>query len=138
MRRGFFPSEFGEGIISGLYTLLVLSLTLFLGVEILSYGVSGWKIYTAGEELMELMKAENGLDEEMEARFFGLAQRLNLSDLELTVEGTPKYVQRGEPLELRIQGSYTLTCLRPLGRQWAVPLRIKLVGLAHTYIRSLG
>ena len=48
-----------------------------------------------------------------------------------------KYVQRGDPLELWIKGSYPLSCLRPLGKTWSAPLRIKLTGLAHTYLRGL-
>lgn len=129
--------EAGEGLLSGLYTLLVLALLLFLGVEILSFGVTGWKLYTAGGELLELMKAENGLDGTLKNQFHSLCRRLGLEELNLTVEGTPKYVQRGEPVELEIRGHYPLACLRPFGRSFQVPLHIRLTGLAHTYLRSV-
>ena len=135
--RRFWRPDAGEGLISGLYTLLILALGLFFGVVCLCYGLAGGKAYAAGQEILELMKAENGLDQSLKNRFAALTKRLGLEKLGLSLEGTPKYVQRGDPLELWIKGSYPLSCLRPLGKTWSAPLRIKLTGLAHTYLRGL-
>ena len=61
--RRFWRPDAGEGLISGLYTLLILALVLFIGVEILSYGMAGWKAYAAGQEILELMKAEQAMSD---------------------------------------------------------------------------
>ena len=122
-------------MISGLYVMFVLAIVLFVGVEIASYSVSAWKLYGACSEVMEMMKAENGLDRTIEQRFYELVDALRLGELDIQLEGTPKTVQRGELLELSARGRYRIYSLRPFGQELSVPVSMQLHGLAHTYIR---
>ena len=131
----FCREQSGEGLISGLYTMLVLAIILFLAVEIAAYGMSVWKVYGACDEIMAMMKAENGLDSAMRQRFRELTAALHLESLELRLDGTPPKVQRGDLLELWAQGKYTVRCLKPFGQSLSVPVSVRLHGLAHTYIR---
>jgi hypothetical protein len=132
---GFWRNQSGEGIISGLYVMFILAVVLFVAVEVAAYSMSAWKLYGACGEIMEMMKGENGLDSLMEARFRELLTALNLLDLDVRLEGTPKTVQRGELLELKAWGRYPVRSLRPFGQELSVPFSLRLHGLAHTYIR---
>ena len=133
--RAFCRDQSGEGLIGGLYTMFVLAIVLFLAVEIAAYGTSVWKLYGACAEIMEMMKAENGLDGVMQRRFAELAEALRLEDMNIRLEGTPRTVQRGDLLELRAQGRYPIRSMRPLGREFSVSIGLRLYGLAHQYIR---
>ena len=135
-KGGLWQSEIGEGLISGFYVMFVLALVLFMAVDIASYAMCSWKLHGASGEIMEMMKAENGLDAGMEARFRELVSALHMEDMTITLAGTPKTIQRGELLELRVQGQYEVRCLRPLGQSIRVPVRVRVHGLAHTYIRQ--
>ena len=134
--KKLFYQESGEGVLSGMYTMFVIAVVLFLAVEIAGYGTSAWKLYGAAGEIMEWMKSENGLDTNMERRFRELKDALGLRDMATQIRGTPKTMQRGELLELRVDASYRVHCLRPFGRELSVPIRLRLHGLAHTYIRA--
>lgn len=125
-----------EGIITGLYTLLVLSIILMIGIEILSFGMTGWKVYTAGSEIMELMKAENRLTASMKREFVSMTNELNLSYCNLSVSGTEKLMQRGDILNLYITGEYPINSLSVLGQNFYIPINVHITGLAHSYIRN--
>ncbi|MDR1194186.1 MAG: hypothetical protein LBK98_08510 [Peptococcaceae bacterium] len=134
---GFWLGQSGEGLISGFYVMFVLAIVLFLAVEVASYSMCGWKLYGACGEIMDLMKAENGLDDVMEQRFRILLRSLSLDDMEISLEGTPKTAQRGDLLVLAARGRYPVRCLRPFGREITVPFGARLNGLAHSYIRGI-
>ena len=51
MKR-FIRAQAGEGMISGMYTMFLLAVVLFLAVEIAGYGTSAWKLYGAAGEVM--------------------------------------------------------------------------------------
>ncbi|MCL1804621.1 MAG: DUF4320 family protein [Clostridiales bacterium] len=136
MRTGFWRDSSGEGLISGLYVMFVLAIILFLAVEIASYGMSAWKLYGACSEIMEMMKADNGLDMIMEQRFRELVRTQRLEELDIRLEGTPQKRQRGDLLELKAGGRYPIRSLRPFGKEISIPIGLRLSGLAHAYIRT--
>jgi hypothetical protein len=115
--------------------MFVIAVLLFLTVEVAAYGMTAWKLYGACGEIMEQMKAENGLNGETRRRFQELINSLNLNEMGVSLEGTPQTVQRGDLLELTARGSYPVRSLRPFGREFSVGLQVRLQGLAHTYIR---
>jgi len=127
----------GESLISGLYMMFVLAIVLFVAVEVVSYGMSAWKLYSAAGEIMEMMKSQNGLDGVMVQRFRELTALLRLEDLHPRLEGTPKTVQRGDLLELRVEGVYKIHSLKPFGQELSIAMRLRLYGLAHLYQRSI-
>jgi lysyl-tRNA synthetase class II len=100
--------------------------------------MSAWKLYGACREIMDMMRAENGLDRAMEQRFSELAKALRLDDMDIRIEGTPQKTQRGDLLELKAGGRYKIRSLRPFGKELSVHIGFRLHGLAHTYIRSGG
>ena len=132
-----YREQSGEGLLSGLYVMLVLAIILFIAVEITAYGVSTWKLYGACDEIMAMMKAENGLDNAMVLRFRELMTALRLDHLDIRLEGTQKMVQRGDLLELKAEGRYPIRSLRPFGREFSITIGLRLHGLAHTYVRRL-
>ena len=125
----------GEGIINGLYIMFILAVLLFVAVEVASYSMSVWKMYSAAEDVMEMMKSQNGLDHAIEYRFREMAKVLRLDDMDVRLEGTPKTVQRGDMLALQVHGRYQIKSLRPFGQELSIAIRLRLYGLAHTYIR---
>ena len=133
----FIREQSGEGLIGGLYTMLVLMMVLFLAVEVAAYGTSVWKLYGACGEILDMMKSANGLDSAMRQRFQELVAVLHLEELDVRLEGTPPAVQRGDLLELRARGRYPIRSLRPLGKELSIGVSLRLYGLAHTYIRKL-
>ena len=133
---GFIRGQSGESILGGMYTMFLIALVLFVAVEVSGYSTSVWKLYGAAGEIMELMKAQNGFDGEMQYRFRELQTALGLDDLVVQIDGTGKSKQRGELLELRINGVYPIHSLRPFGREFTVPIHLRLHGLAHMYIRD--
>ena len=137
IRRQSLEDESGESLLSGLYIMLILAVVLFAAVETASYSMSVWKLYGAAGEVMDIMKAENGLDSDGIRRFHTLEAALGLEGLDVVISGTPKTVQRGDLLELRLSCRYRIQSLRPFGRELSVPISIRLSGLAHTYIRGL-
>ena len=137
MLKRFLREHSGEGLISGLYVMFVLAVIIFLAVEVASYGMSAWKLYGACGEIMEMMKAENGLNGAMEQRFRELVRTLHLDDMDIRLVGTPQKTQRGDLLELRASGRYKIRSLRPFGKELSISIGLRLNGLAHAYIRRL-
>jgi hypothetical protein len=126
----------GEGMILSLYSLLVITVVLMIGIEAAGYTMAVWKLRQVCSETLNLMKIENGMNSRTEAGFHELMEDYGLQGFSFRLKGTPCFVQRGDLLEFEAESSYPLSCLRPLGTQWAVPLHIKVRGLAQTFIRG--
>ena len=126
----------GEGMILGLYSLLVITVMLMIGIEAVGYSMAVWKLRQVCSETLNQMKIENGMNSRIEAGFEDLLEDCGLQGFSFRLKGTPCCVQRGDLLELEAESSYPLSCLRPLGTCWEVPLRIKVRGLAQTFIRG--
>lgn len=123
-------------MILGLYSLLAIAVVLMLGLEAAGYSMSVWKLRQVCSETLNLMKIENGMNSRTEASFQELLEDYGLQDFSFRLKGTPCCVQRGDLLEFEAESSYPLSCLRPFGTQWEVPLRVKVRGLAQTFIRG--
>lgn len=115
--------------------LMVVAMLLLLSVEIIGYSMMAWKLRQTSMETLNFMKTENGFNGMIESRFHSLLENYGL-DLEVQVQGTPVYVQRGDLLELRVNTQYEVSCLRPFGKRLVFPIEIRLQGLAHTYLRE--
>lgn len=126
----------GEGhAIAIMFFLLVASIILYCSVDL--YGVMSQrqKLTIASNELMEIMKSENGYDATNRSQFDELIRSQGLDPGKVTVQATPKLVQRGAPLELVVSTNYNFIGLKPLGQELSVPITITTMGLAHTYLR---
>ena len=134
----FFAGEKGDSIITGLYSLLLATVVLLIAIEAAGYSMSVWKLRQVCMETLNLMKVENGLNPQIEAKFQTLADSYGLDEYSFEIQGTPQYVQRGGLLELSVRSRYILHCLKPLGTTLQLPLHIQVKGLAHTYLREAG
>jgi hypothetical protein len=125
----------GNAVITGLYTALILTVCFCVGIDVAGYGALAWKLRNACTETLALIKIENGFDASIHQKF---AEFLNIQDVDpggVTVEGTPKHVQRGDIVEIHAETVYSLKALRPLGHELNVPVQVTLRGLAQDYIR---
>lgn len=128
-------SEHGEGMITALYTMLILMMIFFLGIDIAGYTATSWKLRNACSETLTLMKIENGFDGILEERFMEYVALQGLDPKTVSVSGTSKLVQRGDMVTIRATTPYILKSLRPLDRQLQFNIEIKMSGLAQEFIR---
>lgn len=128
-------AEQGEGIITGLYTMLILVMIFFVGIDIAGYIATGWKLRNACTEILTLMKVENGFDSNLEERFLEYVSTQGIDPNKVSVSGTPKFVQRGEMVTIRTTALYTLKSLRPFNRELQFAIVIEMSGLAQEFLR---
>lgn len=128
-------SEHGEGMITALYTMLILMMIFFLGIDIAGYTATSWKLRNACSETLTLMKIENGFDSTLEDRFIEYVALQGLDPKTVSVSGTSKLVQRGDMVTIRATTPYILKSLCPLDRQLQFNIEIEMSGLAQEFIR---
>jgi len=121
-------------------TLIIYSLFLFMIFAVLYVDLYGY-FYTknnlkqAVDETLTLVKFENGYDAGTENYFRNIASKLGLDAGKVNLQGTPKTVQRGDPVELIASTDYEVRGLRPLNHPITVQITVRTHGLAHSKIR---
>ncbi|MCR4443456.1 MAG: DUF4320 family protein [Peptococcaceae bacterium] len=128
-------AERGEGILTALYTLLLLTIVLFVGIDIAGYTAAAWKLRNACSETLTLMKIENGLSSEIESAFYEYATVQGLDATLVSVTGTPQKVQRGDIVVIKASMPYCLSSLRPFGQQLVFNINVEMWGMAQDFIR---
>jgi hypothetical protein len=131
----FFKSEQGEGMITTLYTLLLLMIIFFVGIDIAGYTAASWKLRNACAETLTLMKMENGLDAALQDKFRDYAAVQGLDPSQVRLTGTSKMVQRGDTVAIRATMPYVLRSLRPLNKDLRLTIDIEMYGLAQEFVR---
>lgn len=126
----------GEGLISALYTMLILIIILFIGIDIFGYTTTAWKLRNACSETLTIMKIENGYDHQTEQIFLNALRAQKLDPAKVTVSGTPKYVQRGEQVTIRATTPYEIRSIRPFKKTLHLNISVEMWGLAQNYIRT--
>lgn len=129
-------TEKGEGIISALYTMLVLTVVLFMGIDIFGYTSTAWKLRNTCSETLTLMKMENGFDFNIERSFFRFAELQGLNTKLIKVNGTDKTVQRGDVVTIQASMPYKIRSIKPFNRQLNVDINIEMSGLAQEFVRD--
>lgn len=135
MIKRFISAEKGDSIITGLYTMLLLTIIFFIGIDIVGYASTSWKLRNSCREALTLMKIENGFDRKTELFFYNIAQSNGLDASRLYVTGTPKPKQRGDVLTIRATIPYDLHSIRPFNRQLTVDVDYEASGLAQDLVR---
>lgn len=125
----------GGGIISGLYTMLILTMIFFIGIDVAGYTGTMWKLRNACNETLALMKMENGFDSGTASVFYNFLLNQGLDISRVKVNGTPKTVQRGEMITITASIPYDLRALRPINKQISFEVRVEMSGLAQEFIR---
>jgi len=134
--KRFLMDERGVGAIPPLFLfLLIACILLYIAIDIYGYSIQKQKLLVAANEIIEIVKAENGFDAQTQNQFDALVQKLGLDPAKITVYGTPKLVQRGSPVEVVARMEYETIGLKPLGKSLSVPIEVTVQGLARTYIR---
>ena len=128
--------EKGEGIISGLFIMLILFIVFFVGIDIAGYISTSWKLRNACNEALTMMKMDNGYNAEIENSFLNFASAQGLNIGEVVVTGHPHKAQRGEPVTIQVTYPYKLQSLRPLGQALQFQVRVEMTGMAQDFIRS--
>ena len=129
------PGDKGEGIISALYTMLILTIVFFIGIDIAGYTAATWKLRNACTETLALMKIENGYDSNTESLFYDFLHSQGMDSSGVKVNGTSKHVQRGERVTMKAQAPYQLRSLRPLNQELSLDITVEMSGLAQEFIR---
>lgn len=125
----------GEGIISALYTMLLLTMIFFVGIDIAGYTGTVWKMRNACSETLTLMKIENGFDSATERVFYNFLQNQGLDISQVEVTGTGKLVQRGDMVTIRATIPYVLRSLRPFDQELRINVKVEMAGLAQDFTR---
>ncbi|GAC42084.1 DUF4320 family protein [Paenibacillus popilliae] len=128
-----------RGDILGLGTflgLLVATIIIFAAIEFYGMIVTYDKLKLAGEDTLELMKAQNGFNGDLGNKFYNIVEKLGLDRTKVEVTGTIGPVQRGEIIELHASTPYSFIAFRPFGQELTSDIKINLSGLARTYLRD--
>lgn len=130
-------SQKGTGWLSGLFTMLVLTMVVFIGIEVACYLSTYWKLRVACSETLAVMKLENGFDAQTEQYFqeFLRIQGLDPGRDSVSVTGTAKTVQRGEIVTISTEMPYVFRALKPLGREFHLCIKVAMSGLAWEFIK---
>jgi len=133
--KAFLRANRGEGIISALYTMLLLTIIFFIGIDIAGYTATAWKLRNACSETLSLMKIENGYDSRIEQAFLKFAGAQGLMMEKINIYGTPKTVQRGDTVEINASIPYEIRSIRPFSQSLKLDISISMSGLAQDFIR---
>lgn len=123
------------GSIPLMFFMLVAAIFLYLGIDLYGYIVQQQKLTVATNELLEVVKAENGYDSVNREQFNRLIQKSGIDPARVTLTATPKLVERGNTVEVEASMEYECIGLKPLGKTVKLPIRVKQDGLARTFFR---
>jgi hypothetical protein len=118
-----------------IYSLFLFMIFAVLYVDLYGYFYTKNNLKQAVDETLTLVKFENGFDENTKNYFHNIAAKLGLDARNINLQGTPKTVQRGEPVELTASIAYEVRGLRPLNYPLTVRIVVRSQGLAHSKIR---
>lgn len=123
------------GSIQTIFFIFVASIFLYIGIDVYGYVSLQQKLTLANNELLEIIKAENGYDASNRTQYDDLLRKIGVDPSKVTLTATPKLVQRGESVEIESSIVYECIGLKPLGQTVRVPITVKVNGLAHTFFR---
>ncbi|MEC0167369.1 DUF4320 family protein [Paenibacillus graminis] len=93
---------------------------------------------TASNEVLQIMKVENGADYATRQQFNMLLAKMGMDPSKVSFEATPKPLQRGDLVEVTVSYPYRVFALKLVGSDYTVPITVHVSGLAHKYIRTEG
>lgn len=136
--QNLWSSQKGAGFISGLFTMLILTMVIFIGIEVACYMSTYWKLRVACSETLALMKIENGFDENTRQYFqnFLQVQGIDVQKEKVKVDGTKKLVQRGDIVSIESELPYTFRAVKPLGQEFHLTIKVAMSGLAQEFIKN--
>ncbi|SEL30608.1 DUF4320 family protein [Paenibacillus sp. OK003] len=118
-----------------MFFVMIASVFLYLGIDAYGYISQQQKLTIASNELLEVIKAENGFDPVNREQFDRLLQKTGIDPAKVTLTATPKLVARGDTVVVESSMVYECIGLKPLGKTVKLPIRVQANGLAHTFFR---
>lgn len=132
----YIKSQRGEGIISALYSMLIITIVFFIGIDIAGYTAATWKLRNACSETLMLMKTDNGFDNSTRDKFMEYIALQGLEPAKVTVSGTAKFVNRGDTVVIQASMPYSLKALKPFNQEISFNIRVEMSGLAQDFLRD--
>ncbi|MEK5163181.1 DUF4320 family protein [Paenibacillus sp. FSL R5-0527] len=136
--RKFNHSERGDALFGIPFAVLIFMILALIAVTVIEYSILRANIRTAANEMLQVMKIENGADSKTRQRFNELLTNMGLDPAKVTFQATPKLVQRGDLVEVTATREYDVFALKALGVHYTTTIRVHVSGLAHKYIREGG
>lgn len=139
--KKFVREDKGEGggsFLTFFFISYIVIFFLFLLVNLYQVGMERTSMKSTVNEVMQIMKVENGADGKTKERFNSLLQKNGLDPSKVSYKATPKTVQRGDELEIVAETESQLWAAKMFLIDYKVPLKARATGLAHKYIREGG
>ncbi|WP_171718373.1 DUF4320 family protein [Paenibacillus phytohabitans] len=130
--------EDGDSHVSILIYSLIVIFFLFLGLSIWQYTEAKSTINSAANEVLQVMKVQNGANAQTRQQFNDLLVRSGMDPSTVTFQATPQTVQRGDLLEIKASKVVDIYAAKILGLTFTLPINVKVTGLAHKLIREGG
>lgn len=132
----FRKSEKGDALIGVFFFLMITLIVALLAVTIVQYVMIRSNLRTASNEVLQVMKVENGADAITRQRFDGLLRSMEMDPGKVSFTATTKPVQRGDVLEVTAVREYEVFALKAVGVYYTVPIKVHVSGLAHKFYRT--
>lgn len=134
--RRFGREDKGDAFISITFVILIALILLLIAVSVYEYRTLKSDIRTAANEVLQIMKVENGADSGTRRKFDDLLIAAGLDPSKITFVATPKTVQRGDFLQVVATREYNIFALKAVGVDHSITMRVQVSGYAHKYIRE--
>lgn len=134
--KQFIRSERGDGIISFFFLMMIVLIIALIVVSIVQYLMIRSNLRTAANEVLQVMKVENGADQLTRMRLDSLLQSMGMNPAKVSLVATPKPVQRGDRLEISVTREYNVFALKAVGVNYTIPITVRIPGLAHVFYRT--
>lgn len=133
--HAFIKGQKGDWIIAIPIAILISLILMLLVVSIYqSYEIRS-KLRTATNEVLQIVKVENGADSTTRAHFDDLLKRMGMDPNKVEFHATPKTVQRGDLVEVTASKDYNVFALKAIGVDYTIKITVTSTGLAHKFIR---
>ncbi|QDA30210.1 DUF4320 family protein [Paenibacillus polymyxa] len=136
--KQFIVGKRGEFFFTFLFALFIGIIIALIGSSIIQHFFYKVNLKTATNEILQIVKVQNGADYHTRQQFNDLLVKLNIDPTKVTFYATPMRVQRGDPVQVTAEMQYQVFGLKLIGVDLSVPVRAQSDGLAHKYIREGG
>lgn len=118
-----------------LFSILIFCIFMLLSVSVYQIYVKRDVIQTAANEVLQVMKVENGADSTTRSKFDDLLRKQGMDPSKVKFTATPKLVQRGDVLEIQASVDHNIFGLKAVGIDYTMKIKVHISGLAHKFIR---
>lgn len=136
--KNLIKREDGDSHVSILFYSLIVTFFVMFGLSIWQYTEAKGIINSAANEVLQVMKVQNGANAQTRQQFNDLLVRAGMDPSKVTFQATSQTVQRGDVLEIKASRTVDIYGAKILGLTFSLPINVKVTGLAHKLIREGG